>query len=162
MADEKKPAPRKRSPRRSTTTASETAVTSESTETPPGAGAALMTTETSVVKAEGSDSDAEPRHGAFTVDERNALTIGHLLVHYPERDVEIFLDGATAQRVLAVFSGRLPKSAVQDQIVLGQSDMTTVWSTFDVERPLGITWLPGLPTRVGRRMTVDPPAPNVE
>lgn len=163
MADETKPAPRKRTARKTTTKPPEepqgpTVGDSNQTESAGRSGSsALVTTESRAV-AKVAEPDPSSVDEPLSIDALNAITFGRLVVHYPARDVDLFMDGSTAERVLAVFSGRSPKSVLQDVLVPGASSMANMWATFDIEGPLAISWLPGIRSATSRRMTVDPPA----
>lgn len=159
MADDDKAQKRKRPPRKTTpeTPDEPETINAESDVTSTESRALVTTQSSSVAKRDEPDAVDEPQP-PMTVAQLNAITLGRLVVHYPDRDVDLFMDGATAERVLAVFSGRAPKSVLQDRLVPGESVMSNMWATFDIERPLAISWIPGLRSESSRRMTVDPPA----
>lgn len=92
-------------------------------------------------------------------DAVNQATLGELIVHSTTRDIVIVLDGASALRVMAVFDGTASRALLRDALVPGRSAMTNLWTTIDFDRVVGLTWIPGLPSRADRTMAVDPPVP---
>ena len=106
-----------------------------------------------------SDDLEPPAVVTVTVADVNRSTFGEVLLHFPERDVAIVLDGATAARVVAAFAQPRLRSLLQDRIDVETSVMTNLWASFDLSRLLGVSWLPGLPSEARDRMTIDPPLP---
>ncbi len=92
--------------------------------------------------------------------EANQLTVGELTLSYPARDVVLVLDGLTAARVLAAFADPGRRTRLQDELDTATSSMRNLWASFDLDRLLAVSWMPGLPTRSMSRMTVDPPNPH--
>lgn len=119
---------------------------------PPAASTEIATT----------DEEMSPESSevvTVTVTDLNLATFGELLLHFPERDVSIVLDGATAARVVAAFAEPWRRALLQDRIDLQSSPMTNLWSSFNLARLLGVSWIPGLASSAAERMTVDPPMP---
>lgn len=102
----------------------------------------------------------ENERAVVMVADLNRETFGELLLHFPERDVSIVLDGSTAARVIAAFAEPRRRALLQDQIDVSGSPMTNLWSSFNLARLLGVSWIPGLASRAAERMTVDPPVPT--
>jgi hypothetical protein len=111
----------------------------------------VMTTESSWT-ATGDDSD-DPVS-------LNRSLFGELVVHYPERDVTIVLDGASASKVMAVHAGVSPRLAMQDRLEPLRADMTSMWASIDMDRALAMSWIPGLGPLSTRKMTIDPEVPD--
>jgi hypothetical protein len=89
----------------------------------------------------------------------NQATMGELTLSYPARDVALVLDGLTAARVVAAFADPSRRSSLQDELNAASS-MRNLWASFDLDRLLAVSWMPGLPDRATSRMTVDPPNPH--
>ena len=106
---------------------------------------------------------AEPAESAREMSERveianrNAPTLGELVLSYPSRDVALVLDGATAARALKVFAQPELRRRLQDELVLGEASMTNPWVAFDLRELMAVSWYPNLPSPGTQRMTVDPP-----
>ena len=96
---------------------------------------------------------------SFILTQGNAPIFGELILHFAERDVPIILDGETAARVIATFAEPWRRRRLQDRIDPATSPMSNMWSTFDLSRLLGASWIPGVATKADSRMTVDPPLP---
>lgn len=79
---------------------------------------------------------------------------GELVVHYPQRDVCVALDGDAALRVMAIFSGTGDASMI-DLLHPSVSMAANGWLALDTQSPLAMTWIPPYATST-RRTTVDP------
>lgn len=95
-----------------------------------------------------------------SIADRNRERFGQLVVHYPERDVTITLDGASAARVMAVHAGVGSRLRYQDPLIPGLADMENLWASIDLDQALAMSWFPMLPTGAGRKMTIDPAVPE--
>jgi hypothetical protein len=118
----------------------------------------------------GADADAQALQGLLarlgvTEDQLLAAiarlepsrTFGQLIVHFAARDVTTMLDGATAMRVLQMFQRRR-EGALGDEI--RRSSAGNLWFVFDIDEPLAISWIPGLPGQ-HPRTAVDPAPPGL-
>lgn len=124
-------------------------------------GPEVLTTETRVDEPSVDDLDTPDEVGALvTAAGRNAALFGELIVHYPERDVSIVLDGASASKVMAVHAGVSNRAAMQDPLVPLLSNMANMWASIDMDRALAMSWAPMLPSVAGRKMTIDPALPE--
>lgn len=110
--------------------------------------------------AEGPEGFGADPVARGVVERLNQAILGELVLHYSERDVTVVVDGNSASKVMAVFTGTGSRLALQDPIQPGEANMGNLWTAFDLERLLAVTWIPGLPKPGGRTMTVDPPAPT--
>lgn len=108
----------------------------------------------------GSTPEGETVAPVADVGVLNLLTIGELVLAYPERDVTLTLDGASAARVLAAFARPERRRFLQDQLSTTESPMRNLWATFDLDSLLAVSWYPQLPTKATSRMTIDPPNPR--
>lgn len=129
----------------------------------------VMTTETLLVDpvvepAVSGSGSTDPGVDDFRVLDqatRNRQIYGELIVHYPERDVSIVLDGASASRVIAVHAGVATRPAMQDRFTPLIAEMGNMWASIDLDRALAMSWIPGLAPIGGRKMTIDPVPPAV-
>ena len=81
------------------------------------------------------------------------LVTGSLVIHYPQRDVTVQMDGAHALDLLSHFArGAIPRTfdAITDLTVA-----TRGFTVLDTTSPLGMTWVPSTIDGVVRT-TVDP------
>lgn len=88
---------------------------------------------------------------------RNRFTLGQLIVHYPERDVSVVIDGDSALRLIGVFAGHVPAREL-DRVHLAEATADNVWVGVSLEGVLAMSWIPGISNRPSRAV-VDPPAP---
>lgn len=119
--------------------------------------AAQTGTETTDVESSG-DVRRDAAAGDLSMRELNQGLLGQLVLHYPSRDVTVFLDGDAALRVMRAHQLRDPRG-LGDRLRPMTSTAAAGWLTLDVEEPLAMSWLPGLPARQ-ERMSVDPLAPD--
>lgn len=115
---------------------------------------AVMTTETPLADTD----DVDPDDAAAAV--LNRLRFGELVVHYPERDVTIVLDGASASKVMAVHAGVSNRLAMQDRLEPLRANMANMWASIDMDRALAMSWIPGITPPSTRKMTIDPEVPE--
>jgi hypothetical protein len=115
---------------------------------------------TAVVTSDYSPTYTEVLADAVDTETVNRVTLGELVLHYPTRDVVLALDGATAARVVAAFAKPERRRHLQDTLDTTSSSMRNLWATFDLDSLLAVSWLPGLPSKASKRMTVDPPSPT--
>lgn len=164
MADDDKTTTRKRPARKKAPAAKPPADTSTSPEeTPtaqpaPDARSEVMTTEAPVPATVEPTDDAESEPDR---EQRNRVTYGELMVHYPERDVTLVLDGHTAAKVMSVHAGTGSRRRLQDLLHPAVSNMGNLWASIDIDRALAMSWYPGLGT-TSTKMTVDPPKPQTD
>lgn len=121
-------------------------------ETPPST--AVVTTEPPAAESELTYTTVEE----LDTDAMNRLTVGELVLSYPARDIVLALDGATAARVIAAFARPERRRYLQDVLNTKTSTMRNLWSSFDLDSLLAVSWYPELPSRSTQRMTVDPPS----
>lgn len=114
---------------------------------------AVMTTESPLADTD----DVDPDEVAAVL---NRLRFGELVVHYPERDVTIVLDGASASKVMAVHAGVGHRLAMQDRLEPLRANMANMWASIDMDRALAMSWIPGLTPLSTRKMTIDPEVPE--
>lgn len=157
MSDDDNKQPTRRTRKKPADTTSE-APTSEPVDAGADAGAStaedvggVMTTETTLSDTGGDDDG---------IVMANRSRFGELVVHYPERDVTIVLDGASASKVMAVHAGVSPRLAMQDRLEPLRADMTSMWASIDMDRALAMSWIPGLGPLSTRKMTIDPEVPD--
>ncbi len=102
---------------------------------------------------------ASPGLHRRTMNEVNAVLLGTLTVCYPERDVQILLDGDAAMRTIAAFrTGR--RHQFEDKLDPTTPAAACGWVALDMN-PMAMWWLPGLPNAGSTRMTIDPePVPS--
>jgi len=112
----------------------------------------LMTTETALVETGGDNDD-------IVVSNRSRF--GELVVHYPERDVTIVLDGASASKVMAVHAGVSHRLVMQDRLEPLRANMGNMWASIDMDRALAMSWIPGITPLSTRKMSIDPEVPDV-
>lgn len=133
-------------------------------------GPEVMTTESKLSDTDAEPTDAGAYHGDAGADfgtqvvgqiTRNQQIFGELVVHYPERDVRIVLDGLAASRVIAVHAGVSTRLDMQDKFTPYLAEMANMWASIDLDRVLAMSWIPGLASVGGRKMTVDPKPPAV-
>ncbi len=113
----------------------------------------VVTTETPLADTD----DADPDDAAAVL---NQLRFGELVVHYPERDVTIVLDGASASKVMAVHAGVSNRLAMQDRLEPLRANMANMWASIDMDRALAMSWIPGITPPSTRKMTIDPEVPE--
>lgn len=85
---------------------------------------------------------------------QNMATVGQLTLHYAERDVTVLLDGDAAVRLLTMFARRAERG-LADRLDPERSRAANGWVVLDLQEPLAMSWLPGLPSRPPRT-AVDP------
>jgi hypothetical protein len=95
-----------------------------------------------------------PRPRPLSVAARNLTVLGQLTLHYPSRDVTVLLDGDAAMRVLTMFSQRR-EGGLADLVDPELSEAAAGWVVLDLDEPLAMSWLPGLPGK-RPRTAVDP------
>lgn len=125
---------------------------------------ATQTTENSDHDDDDHDDDADGGFGeqavggvpgaTFSRRHRNQRVVGELVVHYPQRDVPVVLDGEAAMRLMAIFGGA-DKAALADVLDPLRSPAENGWFLLDTAEPLAMTWLPGLPGP-RQRTAIDP------
>ncbi len=100
-----------------------------------------------------------PRTSRRVCSDRNAEVIGMLTLHYPARDVEVFLDGDSAVRLLTIFKRR-HEGELADPLNPYLSSADAGWVVADLLQapPLAMSWMPGLPT-LHQRTAMDPASP---
>lgn len=104
---------------------------------------------------EGPDPvDAGPEPRPLSLAARNLLTVGQLTLHYPSRDVTVWLDGDAALRLLTMFALRR-EGGLADPLDPETSEADAGWVVLDLDEPLAMSWTPGLP-RKRPRTAVDP------
>ena len=109
---------------------------------------------------QGDDPLGEPPHThRGTMNDINAVMLGTLTVCYPERDVQILLDGDAAMRTIAAFrTGR--RHEFEDTLDPTKPAAACGWVALDMN-PMAMWWVPAVPTAGSTRMTIDPePVPN--
>lgn len=84
----------------------------------------------------------------------NRAVLGQLVLHYESRDVTVVLDGDAGLRVMTTFANRKDERWA-DTLHPEESWALSGWLVLDLQEPLAMSWLPGLPARVPRT-TVDP------
>lgn len=99
-----------------------------------------------------SEGTAEPRQLSVMV--RNLSVLGHLSLHYPSRDVTVLLDGDAAMRLMAMYAQRRERG-LADLLDPVLSSAESGWVVLDIDEPLAMSWLPGLPGK-RPRTTIDP------
>ena len=160
--DDDKPTTRKRTPRKkspATKPPADQATTPpdpDSAKQPPAANREVMTTEAAAPATTAPDGDTQH---APDREQLNRFTYGELVVHYPERDVTFVLDGHTAAKVMSVHAGTGSRRRLQDPLAPDESNMANLWASIDIDRPLAMSWYPGLGAP-SMKMTVDPPKPQ--
>lgn len=82
-------------------------------------------------------------------------SIGTLILHFAERDVEFVLDGPSAMRAMTMLSKRR-ELGLADRLSPSSSP-DSCWYVFDLKEPLAASWIPGA-RRPQRRTAVDPQA----
>ncbi|MDA8063853.1 MAG: hypothetical protein M0T80_15750 [Actinomycetota bacterium] len=97
------------------------------------------------------DEEAVPPVSVAVV---NRGVLGQLVLHYPDRDVTVLLDGEAAIRVLTMFARRR-EGGLGDVLNPTLSSAASGWVVLDLQEPLALSWLPGLPSRAPRT-AVDP------
>lgn len=159
MSDDDKKQPTRRTRARPADTTPAEAPTSEPVDAGADAEApaaedigGVMTTETALIDID----DVDPDEVAAAL---NRLRFGELVVHYPERDVTLVLDGASASKVMAVHAGFSNRLAMQDQLEPLTANMANMWASIDMDRALAMSWIPGLAPSSTRKMTIDPGVP---
>lgn len=107
-------------------------------------------------RAEGSDlgPDADDDTPAASYPDGNRFVMGTLVLHYPQRDVTVVLDGDSGLRLLTMFWQRT-EGGLADQLDPFRSSARDGWFVLDLDDVLAMTWVPGLATRPGRT-AVDP------
>ncbi len=80
------------------------------------------------------------------VSVHNIGVIGQLVLHYPERDVTVMLDGDAAMRMLTMFAQRRERG-LADVLDPDTSSAASGWVVLDLLEPLAMSWLPGLPAK---------------
>ena len=118
---------------------------------------------------DGDDSDTfsaeTPADPERTIDADRLATdvamfqMGTLVCSYRHRDVAVTVDGRSAAKVMAVFSGTADRWDVQDTITASCQRMHNLWTVISLDGLLAVSWIPGLPGATPRTMTVDPPPP---
>lgn len=106
--------------------------------------------------ADGLDSELGEGKGtpSVSVAVANRAVLGQLVLHYPVRDVTVLLDGEAAIRVLTMFARRR-EGGFGDVLNPLMSSGASGWVVLDLQEPLAMSWLPGLPARAPRT-AVDP------
>jgi hypothetical protein len=95
-----------------------------------------------------------PQPRPLSVAARNLTTLGQLTLHYPSRDVTVLLDGDAALRLLTMFSQRR-EGDLADVLDPDTSEAQVGWVVLDLDEPLAMSWLPGLPGKRPRTV-IDP------
>jgi hypothetical protein len=99
-------------------------------------------------------TDGGPNPRPLTIAARNLITPGQLTLHYPSRDVTVLLDGDAAMRLLTMFSQRR-EGGLADLLDPDMSEAAAGWVVLDLDEPLAMSWLPGLPSK-RPRTAIDP------
>jgi hypothetical protein len=106
----------------------------------------------------GADSEDEGTPGFDRASVATSLVtravLGQLIVHYEARDVTLVLDGEAAVRLMTMFARRR-EGGLGDVMDPEESSALSGWLVLDVQEPLAMSWLPGLPSRP-QRTAVDP------
>lgn len=93
----------------------------------------------------------------MTFSKENKRTLGRLTLHFESRDVDLYVDGDAALRVMTAHQLRTHRG-LDDLLVPVISSAKNAWVTLDADEPLAMSWMPGLP-RPRSRMAIDPSAP---
>ena len=88
---------------------------------------------------------------------RNSDVFGTVTLHYPERDVRVVLDGATALRLLSMFARR--RTGPSDRLDPNDSTALAGWLVVDLNELLAVSWWPSL-SELPDRTVLDPPVPT--
>jgi hypothetical protein len=99
-------------------------------------------------------SEGMPQPRPLSLAARNLTTLGQLTLHYPSRDVTVLLDGDAALRLLTMFSQRR-EGGLADPLDPEMSEAAAGWVVLDLDEPLAMSWLPGLPGK-RPRTSIDP------
>lgn len=169
MANEKKPTAQKRAPRKKPATTkpgepaeAEAPDVADETAT---VGREVMTTASRGVDTATAESTAGPDAAAGPVPNQrdlNRAEFGQLFLHTRSRDIAVILDGDAAARVMSVFAGTGSRVAMRDLVHPELANMRDLWVSIDLHEVVALSWIPGLPSRADRVVTVDPPAPDAE
>lgn len=167
MANEKEPTPRKRAPRKKPAPAKPAepteALAPDVADETATVGREVMTTAsrdvdtTTVAPAAGPDAAAGPVPNQRDL---NRAEVGQLYLHTRSRDIAVILDGEAAARVMAVFAGTGRRLAMRDMVHPELANTRNLWVSIDLHEVVALSWVPGLPSRAERVMTVDPPVPE--
>ena len=85
----------------------------------------------------------------------NAAVIGRMILHYPARDVDLWLDGDAALRLLTMYRNRR-EGDLGDRLDPVNTDANNAFVVLDLDDPpLAMSWLPGVPAR-RPRTALDP------
>ena len=79
--------------------------------------------------------------------------MGILTAHFPERDVDLVLDGPSALRLLAIYAHGIGRGDRIDPLI---SPSWAMWVAVDLERAMALSWWPRLP-KAKTRVAIDPP-----
>ena len=112
-----------------------------------------------------ADSDHMPSLGEFDdlfgdaglPASPNSRVFGTVTLHYPERDVRVVLDGATALRLLSMFARR--RTGPSDPLDPDSSTALAGWLVLDLNELLAVSWWPSL-SELPDRTVLDPPMPT--
>lgn len=94
---------------------------------------------------------ASGRDPVVMIREMNMRTPGQLVLHYPSRDVTLYLDGEAAMRLLTMFHRRTDRH-FGDVINPGCS-ASAGWVVLDLHEPMAMSWSP---IALTNRTAVDP------
>lgn len=109
-------------------------------------------------ETDGDGEEAEEPLPRVALEVSNEQVIGRLVLHFPERDVALLLDGASALRTLEMV--RLRRGAgLADVIDVFGSPAHHSWFVFNPGEPLAASWIPGVP-RERAGVAVDPVPPS--
>lgn len=99
--------------------------------------------------------EAEKRQGneVETVQETNRRRLGQITLHYPARDVKVFLDGDSAIRLLTMFREGA-EGHWSDYLNPYISSAERGWLVLDLSEPLAISYLPM--GEKDKRTSIDP------
>ena len=92
---------------------------------------------------ETEDESDFPKHREFLPSARvaNKKILGQVTLHYPERDVKVFVDGDCAIRLLVMFRERKHQDWV-DFLGPYTSSAENGWLVLDLAQPLAMSYLP--------------------
>ena len=114
----------------------------------------VPTSDDALDNEEAEPSDFAPDLSGLPIAVRNSMVLGQLVLHYPERDVTVLLDGGAALRMLKMFQQRR-EGGLADLLEPEVSSASAGWVVLDLAEPLAMSWLPGLQSK-RPRTAIDP------
>lgn len=104
---------------------------------------------------QGGESEQTPgtRSDRLVMSADNARVVGRVVIHYPQRDVTVLVDGDAAMRLLWMYERQ--NFDLGDWLSPAFSSAENAWVVLDLEQPLAVSWYPGLGERRSR-VALDP------